>query len=494
MRTVEQRSRRLSRIADYANVALREEGGYAVLILVMLILMAMGGLSATLLATVGVNQQHVRRDRAYTQSIAVAEAGLNQYLWMIASGTSSEFNNFNVPGNTGSGPPWTVTFPLNDPYDGSQRGVYSIQITPPTPTDSRVLAKVTGKATAVNADKAPRTIEAHLGRPSFCQYVELVNDALNIMGPADRQWFGKTHSNTSVNINTGNINDIISCARASYGGSPGVYSSAGIPRPAGLWVYPVPPVSFDALTSDFARLNTVAASNGASIPYATALQHPSTQGWYIQLLPGKKYNAYRVTGENDTTSGSLTYNATPTYSNVAYPSKGVIYVNDNVWIQGQAVDGRVTIASSGQLNTPDSNGKSRSATTTIHVIGDLTYSAGDGSVAVGLIAQQNVEVPAYAPINRSGSPSTKDMDLRAAYIAQKGCFQANSASPKRRYLNTQGSEVSYGSPSIGAGFIGGTQQYDPFLLYNPPPYFPMVGTFQILDWRELPSTAGLPLP
>ena len=58
--------------------------------MVMLVLMVVGMMATTLMAAVAVNQQHVSRDRAYTQSLGVAEAGLNQYLWMVASGESCE--------------------------------------------------------------------------------------------------------------------------------------------------------------------------------------------------------------------------------------------------------------------------------------------------------------------------------------------------------------------------------------------------------------------
>ena len=70
------------------------------LLVVMLILVVVGMMAATLMAAVTVNQQHVGRDRAYTESLEVAEAGLNRYLWMIASGESCEQNDFVIPGAT----------------------------------------------------------------------------------------------------------------------------------------------------------------------------------------------------------------------------------------------------------------------------------------------------------------------------------------------------------------------------------------------------------
>ncbi len=192
-----------------------EEHGY-VLILAMLILTAMGMAAATLLTQVLTNQQHVTRDRAYTQSLAVAEAGLNQYLWMVASGTSSQSNGFAIAGNTGPDPHFKQ-FNLTDIYTDSVKGTYAIQVTPPTAQDSRVLVTVTGQATSP-AD-VPRTVTAHLGRPSFCEYVLLTNEEVWIGGPLDRVWHGKTHSNTGICIDTANITDPITSANATYSSS-----------------------------------------------------------------------------------------------------------------------------------------------------------------------------------------------------------------------------------------------------------------------------------
>jgi hypothetical protein len=51
-------------------------------------------------------------------------------------------------------------------------------------------------------------------------------------------------------------------------------------------------------------------------------------------------------------------------------------------------------------------------------------------------------------------------------------------------------EVDNGSTCLG-GFNNGTNSYDPYLLHNPPPYTPMVGSYQIINWRELPNTQSV---
>ena len=496
--------RTAARLVSRVKLAGQEQQGY-VLILAMLILVAVGMAAATLLTQVQTNQQHVTRDRAYSESLAVAEAGLNQYLWMVASGKSSDSNGFAIAGNTGPYPQWEK-LNLTDIYnDAVINGTYAILVTPPTATDSRLLVTVTGKATS-SAD-VPRTVSAHLGRPAFSEYVMLTDDEVWIGGPIDRVWHGKTHSNTSVRIDTANITDPVTCANATWGGYPGVYSLGDPDKVQStdpsvkLWKYPVPAISFTTVTSDFTRLSGLASSGGMVLPYSTSAAHDSRQGWYIKLLPGKQYQIQRVSGETETSSGyggGLTLVApTPLAPSgvLSYPANGVIYVNDNVWVEGTNLTGRITIACSGQLN-----GSGKTAATSIHVVDNLTYAALDGTVAIGLIAQNNIEIPSYAPLsNTHDGVETIDMTIDAAMIAQQGkeyAVAADLGGPDRDLLTIYGSVSSLHTPyrynpGSDGGFENGANTYDTFLLHNPPPYFPTVGSYQILDWRELPSAQSV---
>lgn len=483
---------------------LRSEEGY-VLALVMLVLMAVGIMSATLLTQVQMNQQHVQRDRAYSQSLAVAEAGLNQYLWMVAAGTSSEANDFAIPGNTGDDPRYKV-FTLTDPYSGEVQGQYAVQVTPPDQTDSRVKVTVTGLA--AQPVEAPRTVEAHLGRPSFSEYILLVDESVYIGGPSDRVWHGKTHSNTGIRIETENIIDSISCANSTYeygndNWKAGIWSQ-NLPSNSAsksFWHFPVPPIDFDIVTSDFARLNSLATGD-ANLPYVSA-----SGGWHIKILTGNRYQVRKVASdsENKSSGGSITYAAGSSWSAARnYPNKGVIYVNDDVWVEGAGVSGRLTIACSGQLNP-----SGQQTATNISIVDDITYATKDGNVAIGLIAQNNIKIPMYAPISKLPPSTNDDLEIDAAIIAQQGkeyvsydsSGSASGWGPRRGELTFFGSVSSYITPyrrtdtrtdGHYAGFATGVNTYDAFLLHNPPPYFPKIGTYQILDWNELPSSEAVP--
>ncbi len=517
---MESRSRTIGRLPGRLGLRLQSERGY-VLILAMLVLVAIGMASAALLSAISVNQQHVSRDRSYSQSLTVAEAGLNQYLWMVASGESSRSNGFAIAGNTEADDPLFKEFEFNDIHDASVKGVYATQVSPPSATNPNVTVTVTGQATSPM--DTPRTVTASLGRPSFSQYLLLTNDEVWIGGPLDRVWHGKTFSNTGICVDTANLVETMSCSRATYSSSMfggtrnGVWSGYLYTVPLNdpsraLWQFPVPAISFSTVTSDFVNLNSLAVGNGVNLPYSTSTSHGETQGWYIKLLPDEKYQIKRVTAESESTGGSggsLSYvnPSSPVPSTIlSYPTNGVIYVNDNVWVEGTDIDGRITIASSGQLNPTGKN-----SATSIHIVGNLTYSHKDGTVAVGLIAQNDIEIPRYAPLGAGGSVSLQDMEIDAALIAQQGRESCNAADslnnaygPVRDMLTIYGSVSSYHTPyrstvnnygtTLG-GFANGTNTYDPWLLNDPPPYFPTVGSYQILNWQELPNTQSvLPSP
>jgi Tfp pilus assembly protein PilX len=504
----------MMRLHSPTRVAVREERGF-VLPLVLMVLVVMGLMAVALTSAIQRNQQHVSRDMDYTESLAVAEAGLNQYLWMVAQGLSSEVNDFAIPGSTGSDD-HKETYTLNG---DTASGTYTMEVTAPwtDDDDSTITVDVTGYSDA--DPTVSRTVSAHIGRPAFSEYVLLVDDAVYIGGAPDdpdRQWYGKTHSNTGIRIETYNINDTITCARSSYnyGGStkPGVWSDyiSGSDPSRALWNFPVPPVDFDTVTSDFVRLSEKATGN-ANLPYVNPVGN-NEHGWYILLLPGEKYKVAQVSDEYENKNYSSGYNrggylTYGSFSSVRdYPDDGVIYVNDNVWVQGANLDGHITIASSGQLNP-----SGKTAATSINIIGDITYSAKDGTVSVGLIAQNNVKIPMYAPMGAVGtmgtslsSPGNIDMEIDAALIAQEGAefvsrdSSSNPWGPRRRLLTFYGSVSSRGTPTRATtsgttycGFAEGANSYDRFLLNNPPPYFPTIGSYQILDWRELPSSMAV---
>jgi|LSQX01.1.fsa_nt_gb type II secretory pathway pseudopilin PulG len=488
------------------------EEGY-VLLMVLLVLVIVGVMTAVLGSAIAVNQNHVVRDRSFTKSLAVAEAGLNRYLWMVETGESSEINGFAIAGLDTDGDPLREVVALVDP-DENLKGTYAIEVTPPSAENVNVSVKVTGIS---DEDVEPsRTVAANIRRPSFSEYVLLVDDYVHIGGPIDRVWKGRTHSNKGVEIDTAEINDLITCSQRWYGSRDGVFSDV-VPKnnvSRELWKYiGVPEIPFAKVTQDFVELNSLATVSGVTnLPYVTPSPSSAAHGWYIKIV-GSRYYIAKVKGEREEWNyssglkrgGYLTYD-TPMKGPYDFPVNGVIFVNDSVWVEGKDIDGRLTIAASGQFNN---NGK----TASISIVGDLTYAEYDGTVAMGLIAQYDVKIPMYAPMEKAGTMGTRydtnvgnvDMRVDAAIIAQKGKEYVNhegSYGPRRGHLTLFGSvstlltpyrvTVSSNNRDYG-GFGRGTNEYDPFMLYSPPPHFPTVGSYQIGEWRELPSSQAVDL-
>jgi hypothetical protein len=123
----------------------------------------------------------------------------------------------------------------------------------------------------------------------------------------------------------------------------------------------------------------------------------------------------------------------------------------------------------------------------IIVNSSITYGAKDGSAALGLFAQNSVNVGLF---------SADNLNIDAAMIAQSGRVGRHyygascGTSHRRNSITTFGSLVSklrYGFAwTDGTGYQERTLVYDPELLYAPPPEFPLTtDRYEVLSWEEV---------
>lgn len=202
---------------------------------------------------------------------------------------------------------------------------------------------------------------------------------------------------------------------------------------------------------------------------------------------------------------------------VALPSNGLIFVEDDIWVDGAINNARITIVAA---KTPLATGMAN-----IYLNRDLTYTpAGDtsGSDAIGLIAQNHIFVGYY---------SENDLRVDAALIAQKGRVgrpyygasftSSSSTSNFRRYpigsadpigesscLNYRSRSTITANGALGTyqryGFAwtgtnlyncgGGLYNnsgycirnliYDNNFYFAPPPFFPTTGQYRVISWEE----------
>jgi hypothetical protein len=229
------------------------------------------------------------------------------------------------------------------------------------------------------------------------------------------------------------------------------------------------------------------------------------RGYLIQLNNNNTYDLYNVNSEDDSkTPYTSALGLTSVATNIAVPSNGVIFAEDNVWVRTSTTyHGRVTIAA-GRLATTNS--------ANIRIADDIVYSTKNGSDAIGLVAENNVDIAPYA------APATGNFtfEVDAAILAQSGSvnYPGNytvDGDCTRGWTGTGQKFLFYGS--IGSrqtwtwswqrtsscddmvkdpissnwisGFLYNTTQYDYNMQYAPPPSYPITGSYQILSWREV---------
>ena len=171
--------------------------------------------------------------------------------------------------------------------------------------------------------------------------------------------------------------------------------------------------------------------------------------------------------------------------NIPYPSNGLIFLEDNVWVGGQINGNKITlIAAEEPLATGNAN---------IYTNDDLTYTNNDGTDVIGLIAQNDIEVTFYSEDN---------LELDAAVIAQRGnvgryYYQPHGGSYNPAgcgdnvYRDTVtlngsiGTNERYGwAYTDGTGYTNRIINYDADLTFGPPPSFPTTGEYELLSWDE----------
>lgn len=403
------------------------------------------------------------------EALNIAEAGLNYYLWHLAHNSTDYKDGGTTPSSPPYGP-YTHNF-----YNaaGKKIGTFTLTITPP-PTGSTVTT-VKSVGQAVNSRGAittgKRTLQAQLGIPSFASYGLLTGTEV-WFGPGENS-SGPIHSNVGVHMD-GTNNGPVTSANATYKPNPqfggdgsihnGVWGNGG---PTSQWQFPVPTVDFNSVTANLQSMITQAQANGVYLPSS------SKQGYYLKLKSNGTIDIYTV--KNETSSGITT----TFVRNQTAPANGCLYASDNVWVDATAGwPGRMTIGSGRLPDVPATN-------TSIKIVDNTTYSALDGSAALGLIAQNNVEVATYAPNN---------LTVDGALLAQKGHVWFPNNGPVKNNLDFYGSIDSFdywtwswvnGGGTVISGYKTDTTTFDTHLTYGPPPCYPTTGAYQILNWREL---------
>jgi hypothetical protein len=441
------------------------------------------------------------------QSLQIAESGIEYYRWHLAH-ASTDFQD-------GTGAPGPYVHIFYD-KDGNAIGTYKLTITPPTTGSTLVTIKSEGSLYI--SPKIKRTVEVKLAIPSFAKYAVVAND--NMRFGEGTEVYGPIHSNGGIRFD-GIAHNLITSALSSYNDPDhsgnnefGVHTHVNVPPSSGVndtfrsaeapnntpaarsdvfmagRQFPVPQADFTGITNDLSSIKTNATANGKYLAPSGAL------GYHIIFKTNDTYDVYKVTNLASA-SNSCSNNSSGTdanwgtwsikssngqtfVANYANPTNGLIFVEDNVWVDGQINTARITVAAA---KFPDNVAQRKN----IIVNSDLKYTNYDGQDVLSLIAQDNITV---------GMVSSDTMRIDAALMAVNGrvgrYYYDNSCTPyhSRTQLTLYGmigTNKRYGfAYTDGTGYATRTIIYDANLLYGPPPSFPLTSDkYSTISWEEL---------
>jgi hypothetical protein len=428
------------------STALARDEGSAMLVVVAA--MAILFILSTMLITISVFQvTQAQREESRMKALHIADAGLNAYLAELRR-------------DTGYG----TTHPTLGPL-GSPDGTWTVSVT--TTTGALVVRSV---GTIQNAKGATtqRTLVSRVVFPTYADYAILSNDDITIGAAAT--FYGKVRSNSWID----NLGKVYADASKF---TPGQLWAAGTitdetnsipkrPTQASYIHANAPKVDFGQITGDMTILQTTATGSGTSF---TNLASPSLG--YKVVLSGGTYSLYKVTGGNKYT-GNLTFSAIVGQQNMAIPAAGVLYFNDDVWVEG-TYNAMVTVAVTGD----------------IMLTKNIAPTDPNSVFTCGLVAQNNIWIPIAYPLSQLAGT----ISIQAALVAVTGQCGAyfQSGGPLRTSAQFIGSRAYFVTSGLvltdnSAGFNQRLYDYDERLDTYAPPKFPVIhdGTLKVSTWAE----------
>lgn len=508
----------------------KQKGSITITILVfsVVFLIFLSGMTWIIIDLLRTSTQKV----ADIEALEIAEAGINYYRWHLLQN----------PEDLQDGNAWCCASPpcascgpyehdYNDP-EGGMLGKFSIEI---------IGKKQCGQITAITVlstgwtDNFPddkKKIKVKYVRPTVAEFAYILNS--NVWAGADREINGPYHSNGGIRMD-GENNSIVtsgeedwactcsfgckapkclwkSCpAPCSWDGTsctcPGVFTTAN--GDEGLFDFPVLDFNFDGITTKLSDIKELTKDEGQG----TYIAPSGAEGYHIILKEDRSMDVYKVTEVNMISGvcaivgfkvvcdggsckpecpecdGERCVVEDPAIKTEVlqgnYPISdecGLIFIEDNLWVEGM-VKGKTTVVSADLI---DSNKK-----TDTWLVGNIQYTADDGSDGLVLLSQHNNLISLYSP---------DIMELNGIYVAQTGHFGRNyyhsgyAPHHKRTRLEMYGTVVSNGRVgtkwSGGGVWISGYNErkntYDSKLGFNPPPFLPCTSlSFTFKEWEEV---------
>jgi len=461
-------------------------------------------------------QQRLNRVKvARTQALHIAEAGVNYYRWVLYH-DKDEYCNKEVPclGPPDYGP--YGPYEYNDSSGQGLKGYYELYITPPAQNGSTIVnIKSVGWIEGFPMSK--REIEVQCGIPSWSTYSTLAHDNMRF-GSGTEVW-GPIHVNGGVRFD-GLSHNIISSSQCDYddpdhsgGNEFGVHThvSPTDPSPVGGCPptnvpirpdvfeagreFPVPTISFDLLDNYVNEVYKKATTSGLVIdPRTAGTADPDSdpaywgcinagsscdEGIHITLKTDNTFDIRGVSQVRSDCSGNPSnsiQSEEAIAANYPIPANGIIFIKNHVWVDGQINGSRVTILA---FKDPFVGGAAD-----ININNDLSYTVYDGTDAIGLIAQDDINVGQYSEDNLiiDAAQIAKEGRIGREYYGS-GC--TNNTRDTITVTGTLATKQRYGYAwTDGTGYQIRNLIYDNHLTFAPPPHFPTTGEYTFISWKE----------
>ena len=433
----------------------------------------------SLLGYISYRYEQSVRQASRSNALQAAEAGLNYYQWYVIhtleGKSSSQIEAY-----------WAGE-PLGIPYyDGqvtNQSGElvsnYRIEVTPPLQSSTIIMVKITGWD--VKHPTLKRVLNVRFRKESWSEFAIIGNDMMRF-GAGTEIW-GPAHSNNGIHFDGIAHNLVMSNIPNTYWDPDyGEYKPAvwtALPDESTVFLagkdYPVDYKDFSKIGVDFGVMKDAAQNSGGI--YLPNLTRPYC-GYHITLRNDEKLNVSKVHS-----CGSVSYAVSSESDPVVYdvPANGVIFVEDDVWVEGVIKDDHITIAAANLIGGDPAN---------IYIFHNIKYTYYDGRDILGLVAQNNVTI---------GLRSDNILEIDGALVAQTGrvgrdYYNQSSSSTyyNRDTITVFGSIVTnrrYGFAwTCGGNHCSGYRNrniiYDNNLLYYPPVFFPTADHYSVDLWEE----------
>ncbi len=461
----------------------------------MLLVIIFGAIFFTMLVALSgfvLAQNHAQTiSQGRAEAFDIAEAGLEHYRWYLS----------HFPGDTtnGTGHAGPFVIPYNDP-EGGTMGKYSLSIVGNIACGVIQSIDVTSTGTASDTPGVSSIIWARYAQPSVARYFMILNAGVWWGGGP---LYGPMHSNNGIRMD-GDPNAPVTSSVSSWSCDssfgcnptqtvPGIFGSG---TNQNLWNYPTPQADFTAIATSFSNRKTIAQTDGLYFPRVSTSNNPHL-GYHLIFNGDGTVTVRKVTSvvtnllsyPADGSSKSFVHdyslikNETPLGTYTIPADCGLIFVEDNVWVEG-TVSEKVTVIAADVVD--------QGVYPNIVVPNNIVYTAFDGSAGLTAIASHNVLIGPNAPQN---------LTMDGIFVAQSGVFgrnwyACNTTYAYRSDLNQYGTTVSALRPVTAwlvggscpggvSGYSGGTAVFDRQNSTNPPPFTPYTSAqWQFVDWKQ----------